>query len=376
MASTTKHQRSKKPAASNTSRLVLCAVLFSVFVFNPFAWLTDLSSIEQSPSGGFKLNTLAEHHVGSGRVLNSLVDEETNSTARQHHSAHQFELSTRLFRSALGWILNTILVLICLAFVYISGEARVDTSESEVREKLWARYERANKVWTGCKSYEDAHAHLRLGLLDLGQTCPRSAASLVLGIIWQLIRLALGRLLFDPRRRLGRILRWRPFDGHSMQQQQQQHRLTALFYYEMHKFAYLNMRHEQDFVPRTAVRIANLIGARDGHEDNDHDDIRVVIDRPYMTTYSYLTGVYYLLALYDQIEACQSSSSSLSIDEYELCEFYLAMVVFAKNALPAFVASPLVKFLVRRKLMSKLDLTRDEKQGIIKIIIEHFIRTI
>lgn len=219
----------------------------------------------------------------------------------------------------------------------------------ELRELIWSRYERASKEWiTKRRSYEESYAQLRLGLAELGQTCPQSTVSLLLGIVWQLARIAIGRLLGitgNRRSYLSRFVsRWlnRSSDSRSDGGYQLSNRLTALFYYEMHKFAYLNMRHEQDFVPRTAVRI---------QQRNDDGDETTRIDRPYMATYSYLTGVYYLLALYNQIESVDWRD-----DDYELSEFYLAMVVFAKCALPSVVSGRIVRFLVRRKLMDKLEL--------------------
>lgn len=368
----------KKPAASATSRVVLCAVLLSVLVLNPFSWLSQIDNNNNNP---FKLDSASSSGYvhGSGRVLNSLddlVDSNNKNNSTSYHSDTNITYAyIRMARVALSWLLNSLVVLVCLAFVYVSGEARVDASESELRELVWSRYERANKEWSSptSRNYEQAYAQLRMGLADLGQSCPRSTFSLVLGIMWQFIRLVLARVLFaDRRSHLRRVVtaaaRWTRRDDADSTRLATLRRLTSLFYYEMHKFAYLNMRHDQqEFVPRTAVRTttttpptaAQLSSTSTGGHTSSMSGASaksslVVRDRPYVTTYSYLTGVYYLLALYNQIETSNDDDIGKSLrDQYELCEFYLSMSVFAKCVLPSFLSTRVVRFLVRQKLIPK-----------------------
>lgn len=206
-------------------------------------------------------------------------------------------------------------------FVYVTGETRMNVSE-RLRDELWSRYERANKEWAK-KNYEEASAQLQLGLAELGHTSPRSVANLLLGILWQLFRIALGRLFsyFSPSR----------FSSPPSIQ----NRLAALFHYESHKFAYLNMRHEQDFVPKATSL-------------NDRSD-----KRAYMPTYSYLIAVYHLLALYNQLDRVPVENAR---DRYEVAEFYLAIAVFVKLCMPSFLFTRLVRFIVKEKLVAKLDL--------------------
>lgn len=380
--------------------MVLCAVLLSVLVLNPFSWLSQIDSANNN--NPFKLDSGSSGSSGyvvhgSGRVLNSLndeiVDENNINNSTSYHSdtntiAHAY---IRMARVVFSWLLNSLVVLVCLAFVYVSGEARVDASEPELRELVWSRYERANKEWSSRtnRNYEQAYAQLRMGLADLGQSCPRSTFSLVLGIMWQFIRLVLGRLLFANeheharrsylRRFVTAAARWTRRDDSDSTRLATLRRLTSLFYYEMHKFAYLNMRHdEQEFVPHTAVRttttppmatqLASSTASTAGNTGSlsaaslgaKSSLLFVVRDRPYVTTYSYLTGVYYLLALYNQIDTTTTSSNDENIgdlkslrDQYELCEFYLSMSVFAKCVLPSFLSTRVARFLVGQKLIPK-----------------------
>ncbi|RNA07181.1 sterol regulatory element-binding 1, partial [Brachionus plicatilis] len=146
------------------------------------------------------------------------------------------------FNFVLSWILNLALVLFCVVKVCISGDSYVSLDAHNF-DAISFHYQQAEKKFQQNK-YEEAFVSLEKGLNELGQAVPRTKIELITGIAWQLSRLALNRLyigiLFT---RLGMWL-------YGLKNCKM-YKLGALFYYEMHKFSYLNMKSERDFVLKT-----------------------------------------------------------------------------------------------------------------------------
>jgi len=322
---TNKSSSNKKQASSDRSRVILCAILLSVLVFNPFGLI--MSPPKQSSLDSFSYRQDQSVH---GRVLNSFESASENRTLTSNESNSYSHLA----RSLIGWLLNILLVFVCLTFVYASGESSISIND-KMRELLWLRYDRANKEW-GRRNYEEAHGHLETGMKELGQQTAHSKLNLTLGIAWQLIRLALDRLY------IGKWLT-RFTTGASCPVST---RLTAIYYYEMHKFAYLNRRSRQDFIPKPTMASAAL---NDLFADDE-------FTRRPLPTYSFLAGLYYLLALYNQCERLDVDSGC----EADLCEFYLAMALFARFYLPRFISRRIVRLVINEKLMVKLNLFASE----------------
>ena len=107
------------------------------------------------------------------------------------------------------------------------------------------------------------------------------------------------------------------------------YKVSSVFYFELQKFAFLDMRSESDF----SLRKTTL-------ESASH------------TFYSHLVGLYYSLAMlnmtevYIHFEICQMSSR----DEFNLCEMLLSVILYIKFFMPLRVSNLLVKYLMHRTI--------------------------
>ena len=107
------------------------------------------------------------------------------------------------------------------------------------------------------------------------------------------------------------------------------YKVSSVFYFELQKFAFLDMRSESDFsLRKTTLELASH------------------------TFYSHLVGLYYSLAMlnmtevYIHFEICQMSSR----DEFNLCEMLLSVILYIKFFMPLRVSNLLVKYLMHRTI--------------------------
>lgn len=322
------YKKLKKDAMLDSSRIMLCMFVMSVLFFNPFNLVISPESTFSNQASYGEYQNLKPI---SSRVLNSFGDENSENsfnTTKQTLSNPYFNLHL-----VLSWTLNILLVIFCLIRVYISGESYIELTDQN-EETIWLNYQKASKNFQK-KNYEQAFEHCENGLKELGQSIPKTKLKLILGIVWQLNRLWLNKIyigiLFT---KLGIWL----YGLRSFKM----YKLCALFYYELHKFSYLNMKDENDFVLKTTTATTLI----------------------YTNIYSFLASIYYTLAIYNTSEIYtrldKNAKEMTTRDEYNLCEFYFSMVLFLKFHLPSRVSKAAVKYLIKDSLMSKLTEEREE----------------
>jgi len=292
----------------------------SILFFNPFSLILPSTPL-QGPSGQFH----AQSSVNS-RVLNSMSlyeDLNLNTSHPRPGEDTTFNLSYWL-----SWLLNSVLVFICLAKVYISSDPILETQNAEkYRSTLWLSYQKACRSFQR-KEYVESSSMFKQGLKVLGLETPQSKLELVIGIIWQLIRLGLdkiyvGRLFF----KLGSWIYGK--------ESSKAYKLSTLFYFELHKFAYLNMKSGKEiFISTTTAS----------------------------STFSYLTGVYYTLAAYNMSEVYSMDGDLSRRDEYNLCEIYFSLVLYVKFFFPSGISTLLVKYLLNSSLLKKNFFLKEKKK--------------
>lgn len=303
----------KKEASKESSRLILCMVVMSVLFFNPFSLILPSSNIQSESMETAYKNEKLTH---GGRVLNWHVQTDfANSTLYKKIPVYHD------INFVLSWLLNTILILICLIKIWISGESYVSLSSHNL-DTIWVQYEQAGKKFQQNK-YEEAFVLLQKGLNELGQKVPRTKISLMLGIAWQLNRLMLNRLYIGVwLTRLGmwlyglrnaKVYKW-----------------CALFYYEMQKFSYLNMKSERDFILKSS--------------------------NAQTSSYSLLMHLYYVLSMHNASDTytrlVNARNQDLSLrDKFDLCEYYFSVILASKFRLSSNLSKILCKYLLKNHLL-------------------------
>lgn len=312
----------KKEAIKESSRIILCMVVMSVLFFNPFSLILPSTRVESEPTGFYQ----NERSVPS-RVLNWYADTYLNST-----SSNQ-KLTYHSLNFILSWLLNIMLILFCLVKVFVSGESFVSLN-SQNSATIWYKYEQAGKKF-GKKKYEDAFELTEKALNELGRTVPRTKLGLVVGILWQFNRLFLNKLY------IGILLTKLGMWLYGLKNIKM-YKLCALFYYEMHKFSYLNMKSQRDFLPK---------------ESNFQT-----------SSYSHLMSLYYLLSMHNMcetyIQLSLAKNKQLSPrDKFDLCEYYLSIILACKFHLPSSnLSKVLSKYFLQVYLFRKLDLGKEIKK--------------
>ncbi len=307
----------KRESMMDTSRLMLCMVVMSVLFFNPFNLIVK-SNLYESPN-----EPQYQSSKGlSGRVLNSFNSIEDSMYGNNSVNLNQRH-QTSSFEFMISWMMNLILVFICLFIIYINGEPYIDVTLNN-DETLWLNYQMARKQFER-KNYEESASFCQSGLRELGHRVPRTHFQLVVGIIWQLIRLLLDKIY------IGRVFSKLGIWLNNLKSLKM-YKLSALFYYEMHKFAYLNMKSEKEFILKTTTTSV-------------------------FTTNSYLNAVYFLLAAFNMTEIYTSDKKNEMNhrDEFNLCEIYYSIILFTKLYLPQRVSKIFVNHLIQDKLVRKLD---------------------
>lgn len=307
----------KRESMMDTSRLMLCMVVMSVLFFNPFNLIVK-SNLYESPN-----EPQYQSSKGlSGRVLNSFNSIEDSMYGNNSVNLNQRH-QTSSFEFMISWMMNLILVFICLFIIYINGEPYIDVTLNN-DETLWLNYQMARKQFER-KNYEESASFCQSGLRELGHRVPRTHFQLVVGIIWQLIRLLLDKIY------IGRVFSKLGIWLNNLKSLKM-YKLSALFYYEMHKFAYLNMKSEKEFILKTTTTSV-------------------------FTTNSYLNAVYFLLAAFNMTEiyTLDKKNEMNHRDEFNLCEIYYSIILFTKLYLPQRVSKIFVNHLIQDKLVRKLD---------------------
>lgn len=300
----------KKEAMLDTSRIMLCMVVMSVLFFNPFNLIINSNVNQQNKIGDYQNNKGI-----NSRVLNSFEDAQffNNSiNSSQMNRNNQIDIF-------ISWFLNLILILICLIVIYIKGEPYMELNSND--DTLWLNYQMARKRFER-KNYEETMDFCEKGIKELGQKMPKTHFQLIVGIMWQLVRLTLDKIYIG--RLFSKIGIWL-YDLKSLKM----YKLSALFHYEMHKFSYLNLKSENEFTLKSLT---------------------------YTTTYSYLTAFYHLISAYNMSEMYSSSKQGeMNLrDEYNLCEIYFSIVLYLKFYFPSKLSKFLINHLVTKNLASKL----------------------
>jgi len=292
----------------------------SILFFNPFSLI-----LQSTSSKATSIQFQAQPAVNS-RVLNSFnLYEDLNLNISNTGSGEKFTFDIFYWFS---WFLNLLVVLICLAKVYISSNPIIQTHDSEnYRGSLWMSYQKACKSFQR-KDYFESSSLFKEGLRDLGLKVPQNKLELIIGIIWQLIRLVFDKIYIGNL--VSKLSSW--MYG---KENKKANKLSTLFYFELHKFAYLSMKSEKEIFLSTTT---------------------------FQSTFSYLTGIYYILATYNMSETYSWDKVLSRRDEYNLCEMYLSFVLYSKFFLPSSVSDLVVKYLLKRGLMKKNFFLKNEKQ--------------
>ena len=319
----------KKEAMLNSSRVMLCMFVMSIMFFNPFNLIISSSSDANSN----KMSSIITALHGNGRVLNSI---DPNEDINENVSS----MSYINLQSILSWTLNIILVLFVLFRIYIDGEPYVDP-EVIHDDSLWVNYQKASRNFER-KNYQEALNYCEKSLKELGLNTVRTHFELVTGIMWQIIRSILDRLYIG-------ILFYKLKNRSNKSMNIKAYKLAGLFYYEMHKFAYLNMRSEKDLIPKaTTINTGDV----------NHASSTSLINAPF---YSNLFGVYYLLSSFNMTQVYfKNLPKNDQRDLFNLSEIYFSIFLYLKFFMPGKLISNLIEsYLINCKLSKLNDLNEN-----------------
>ena len=335
-----KKGNSKKEAMLEKSRLMLCMFAMSILFFNPFSLILRSANDQFNglTSGGSYLSGQVVH----SRVLNAidLYEDELSFNQSNPRPSRAFHLDhINLF----SWIMNASLILICLIKIYINGEPFLEFDATST-DYLWKTYQQASRQFLR-KDYADSFSLCQQGLKQLGQNTPTTKFQLVIGLIWQLLRFVLDKIYLGKL--LSKLSVW--FYGSD---NLKMYKLSALFYYELHKFSYLNTNSEQDLSPKSTTTAVTS---------------RMSSQMPLQSTtaYSYLTGFYYMLAAYNmsQVYTMFGTKAPMSLrDEYNLCEIYLSMMLYFKFFLPLRLSKHFNRYMLRNTLFKSMRNANEMKE--------------
>lgn len=306
-------KKAKKENMVERSRIMLCMFAMSILFFNPFNLILSTDNSLGQSGSQFHSNKPI-----NSRVLNS-IDLDTFNSSENTTILNTTKLNTICI---LSWFLNLILISFCLVKVYKSGDPYIDT-DSYKSDFFWSCYQKSCRAFQK-KNYTEANEWLKTGLKELGQKGPETKIDLCLGITWQLIRLILDKLY------IGKLLqKISTSENHTMA-----YKLSSLFYFELHKFAYLNNESKKDSLVKTTTLNHSVLSTNS-------------LARTSM--YSYLTGIYYLLATYNMSQVYVDTEITART-KYNLCEMYFSMILFLKFFLPMHISNWLVKHLVNQNV--------------------------
>ena len=347
------NKRIKKEPMSDTSRVMLCMVVMSVLFFNPFNLI-----ISSAGPGGFNPSSLKPY--GTGQHLNSRVLNWFNSREETNVSSEESDIINDNPINATNWTmnymislgLNLALVMFCAFKIYLKSEPASDSTSTE---KIWFLYQQANKNFHK-KNYEESFAWLEKGLNELGQTVPKTRFQLMFGILWQAIRVFLNKVY------IGNLLSKLSLKWSGEKRAIRTYKLCALFYYEMSKFAYLNVKSEKDYTPKATIDETSIsLFSLNDHKTRENGGNNVI--KINITQYSYFLSIYYMLAMNNMCEVYARSEYQKDMtprDEFNLCEFYLSMCLCLNLLLPSKLSRSIIKYLLKKKLAKKILLDDDD----------------
>lgn len=298
----------------DSSRIMLCMFAMSVLFFNPFSLILN----QPEPSLDYQTT---ENHYSSDTPVNSRVLNAIDLDQPEHFNTSNPNININATFNGLymlSMLLNTILVTFCLLRVYVSGDPTIDyeiTNDS----KLWSNYQKASYSFQR-KDYEEAFSRLKGSLKELGQNSPSTKAELVIGIIWQLIKLCLDKVYIgNALSKLGTYI----YGAENFIA----YRLSALYYFELHKFAYLNLKSERDLKLKV-----------DHHQQQPGESA--------VSMYSLLTGIYYSMVSYNMnsVYVNKSGIKLTARQEYNNYEMYFSLILYSKFFLPLRASSFLGKY--------------------------------
>jgi hypothetical protein len=175
-------------------------------------------------------------------------------------------------------------------------------------------------------------------LNELGQKIPKTKLQLIAGIIWQLTRMLLDKIYIGKL--ISKLGLW-----FNQVKSMQNHKLCALFYYEMHKFSYLNMNSQYDFTPKTTIRETSY-----GTQSNQPSSLSLA----HRTSYSYLTGFYYMLAIYNMTKMYTCFDAMSIRDELNLYEYHFSFLLLMKFLFPSKMAKWIINYFINHKFINNL----------------------
>ncbi len=329
---------------NDSSRIMVCMFVMSVLFFNPFSLVINQSS-DTNTDFNAPINYARNEHLNS-RVLNWFDSKDAQHTLNQtSNTFSMFDYYNGLKFKALSWCLNLILVLFCLFKIYSKSEpsyADLSKISNKNSQNLWLLYQKASKSFQK-KDYEESFEFFERALNEIGQYAPKTKFQLFFGILWQMTRLVLNKFYIGVL--LTRLNIW--LNGAERQNTMKIYKLCALFYYEMSKFGYLNLKSSRDFTPIASLK-----------EKNIHNESNLGVN---FTFYSYLLSIYYTLAMHNMcdIYTRKEYRKEMSLrDEYDLCEFYLSFCVYLNLFAPSRLSRSLMKFVLKKKLPKTLDLNK------------------
>jgi hypothetical protein len=329
----------------DSSRLMICMFVMSVMFFNPFNLILSMRNSQQNQPNLADMNEFTLNKGLNSRVLNSLdvedpkieiKTEDNYSQSSFIHEKRESQLKWN-FNFLASWTFNVLLILFCLIRVYVNGEAYIEL-DANADSSIWLNYQKGSKNFKR-KNYQEAFDYCCNGLKELGQQIPKTKLQLIVGIIWQLIRLVLDKLY------IGRVFFKLGVKFYGIKSMKL-YKYSSLFYYELHKFSFLNMESEDDL---------NLKATMIGTMKKDASSSISFSSSVYTTTHSYLSAMYFLLAAYNMSEIyLMEENSTNKRDEFNLCELYFSICLYLKFFSPGkFFAKRLVKYFVGKKLLKK-----------------------
>lgn len=160
-----------KRSMADTSRLLLCAMMFSVLVFNPTAIFTKHFAHR---------NSLPYDEV-PGRTILEMGPVESN-----------FSIQSVLYSSFMVWMVNFVIAAMFLVRIFVYGEP-VTRRKSSIAEIFW-RHRKQADVDMAKGNYSSACQQYGLSLMAVGRPLPSTLLERVFSVLWQGIRQVLQRL--------------------------------------------------------------------------------------------------------------------------------------------------------------------------------------
>ncbi len=315
--------------------------VMSILFFNPFNLILSPSDPNEL---AYQTGQYSSNKPVNSRVLNA-IDLEI-----EHFNKSNPNLDIKPRFNGLylfGWFLNAILITFCLFRVYVSGDPRIDSDKTN-ESRLSLNYQKACRNFQR-KEYEQAFSRFSNSLKELGQSAPSTKSELLVGILWQLIKLAMD--YFYIGKILSKLSVWiygpENFTAY---------RLSAIHHFELHKFAYLNLESEKDF----HLKIATT--SSDQKSNNT------------ASMYSYLIGIYFMLAAINMSSVYMRSEAQKDAkNEYNNYEMYFSMILYLKFHLPLRVSTFLTKYFFRQKILKnqgdQVDTSKMSKLQTIKALL-------